>query len=65
MIWALEDENAKIRLGVNVDRLYVQDAGDTEANSWNAYISLKMDRVLLVKPQKLLNKDDKFFKKLF
>ncbi len=38
MVWALEGR----RLGVIVDRLYVEDSDDPAANDWNAYISLKL-----------------------
>jgi hypothetical protein len=37
-VWALEGR----KLGVCVDRLYVPDARDPDANVWDAYISLKL-----------------------
>ncbi|MFC1454413.1 DUF4838 domain-containing protein, partial [Verrucomicrobiota bacterium] len=44
-VWALKGK----RLGVNVDRVYVPDAADPEANVWNAYISLKVKGPAFVK----------------
>jgi hypothetical protein len=38
IVWALEGR----KLGVCVDRVYVPDAADPEANVWEAYISLKV-----------------------
>jgi len=45
MVWALKGR----KLGVCVDRVYVPDASDPEANIWNAYISLKVAGPVYVK----------------
>jgi hypothetical protein len=44
-VWALEGR----KLGVCVDRLYVPDSADPDANVWDAYISLKVNGPAYVK----------------
>lgn len=44
-VWALEGR----KLGVCVDRLYVPDATEPDANVWDAYISLKLSGPAYVK----------------
>jgi hypothetical protein len=44
-VWALDGK----KIGVNVDRLFVEDAKDGKVNEWNAYISLKIKGPAYVK----------------
>jgi len=50
-VWAMEGR----KLGVCVDRLYVPEAADPDANAWDAYISLKVDGPAYVKGSRAPN----------
>jgi len=51
MVWALEGA----RLGVNVDRILVDEASDPKANEWEAWISLKLQGPAYVKGSQMPN----------
>jgi len=50
-VWALEGG----RLGVNVDRIFDQQSKTSEANDWDAYISLKLQGPAYIKGSKDAN----------